>query len=352
MRSLIAALRTLVLPAGTTSGRRIVLDGVEGEIEVYDTNNILRVNIGEDSAVKVYDVSGDLRISLEAGTLKVFDDNEVQIGSISASNGFRSDDATTDAFVQMHSQPSSAFLMMGPPEPAGESFVFGIIDTDYDDLGGSVYRPRMTLLGPNDVGKDFGAIFLDGETTDGLQRPKLTVGGFNEMHLNLPDGDFVHNGVSAPRGTRPAGLATAAGPTALSNTAGTWTDLVTLSNYPVEGGRRYLITGDPGHSTVSGGSGFAVGDFWDYEVERDEGAGYGAITPVRPFKRYRNNAGTVAQRWPSPIVLGIYHPAADDTVSFKMRAVKGGGAATVTSTVDTAGGASPHMILVQDIGAA
>jgi predicted RecA/RadA family phage recombinase len=41
MKSLIANLRNLVLPFGATSGPRIVLDGVDGEIDVYDANNNL-----------------------------------------------------------------------------------------------------------------------------------------------------------------------------------------------------------------------------------------------------------------------------------------------------------------------
>src|SRR5262245_3810039 len=39
MRSLIAALRTLVLPFGATPGRRIIIDGVNGTITVFDANN-------------------------------------------------------------------------------------------------------------------------------------------------------------------------------------------------------------------------------------------------------------------------------------------------------------------------
>lgn len=41
MKSFIAALRSLVLPFGATSGPRIVLDGVNGSIQVYDAANTL-----------------------------------------------------------------------------------------------------------------------------------------------------------------------------------------------------------------------------------------------------------------------------------------------------------------------
>lgn len=46
MRSILASLRTLVLPFGATSGRRLILDGVNGAIEAYDAANRLRIKIG------------------------------------------------------------------------------------------------------------------------------------------------------------------------------------------------------------------------------------------------------------------------------------------------------------------
>jgi hypothetical protein len=53
MRSFLAALRTLVLPYGKTSGQRIVLDGVNGEIDVYDDTNQKAVAIGPGPEVLV-----------------------------------------------------------------------------------------------------------------------------------------------------------------------------------------------------------------------------------------------------------------------------------------------------------
>ncbi len=55
--ALAAILRTLVLPAGATSGRRIVLDGVNGLIEVYDAAGLLRERIGFADAYELS--SGD-----------------------------------------------------------------------------------------------------------------------------------------------------------------------------------------------------------------------------------------------------------------------------------------------------
>lgn len=45
MKSLVAALRTLVLPWGRTTGTRIVLDGVNGRILIYDANDVVIAEI-------------------------------------------------------------------------------------------------------------------------------------------------------------------------------------------------------------------------------------------------------------------------------------------------------------------
>lgn len=49
MRSFLAALRTLVLPFGATSGTRILLDGVNGVIALYDALDARRVWLGQDA---------------------------------------------------------------------------------------------------------------------------------------------------------------------------------------------------------------------------------------------------------------------------------------------------------------
>lgn len=61
MRSIFAALRSLVLPYGATSGQRIVLDGVNGRISVYDSASRLRLQITTSSPeLAVYDAAGNL----------------------------------------------------------------------------------------------------------------------------------------------------------------------------------------------------------------------------------------------------------------------------------------------------
>lgn len=57
MKSFLAALRTLVLPYGTTTGKRIILDGVNGRIEVYAASND-RIAFIDDTGVWVTDPDG------------------------------------------------------------------------------------------------------------------------------------------------------------------------------------------------------------------------------------------------------------------------------------------------------
>jgi hypothetical protein len=64
MRSFIAALRTLVLPFGATSGRRIVLDGTLGTITIYDTGGNKLLTLDGTNGIAVYDTAGNIRTQL------------------------------------------------------------------------------------------------------------------------------------------------------------------------------------------------------------------------------------------------------------------------------------------------
>jgi hypothetical protein len=63
VKSVIAALRTLVLPFGATSGRRIILDGVTGTILFYDALNRLRLQLAsstDQGEIRFYPTTGDM----------------------------------------------------------------------------------------------------------------------------------------------------------------------------------------------------------------------------------------------------------------------------------------------------
>jgi hypothetical protein len=104
---------------------------------------------------------------------------------------------------------------------------------------------------------------------------------------------------------------------------------------------------------VSGGSGFTVGDFWEFTLERRVGGVSGTwdqLPGIPALVRVRANVA-IAARFPIPITVGVYQPSASAAqVEFRARATKGGGAATVTTGVGANGGTSPLQIHVEDMG--
>lgn len=107
MRSIIAALRTLVLPYGQTSGQRIVLDGVNGKIQIYDGSNRL---------VSEIDATG-IEITGSNGTSIEMDPNGAY-PSIQLWNSTH----TNDARIELTSDPVNAFLRIqsGEFDPPGD----------------------------------------------------------------------------------------------------------------------------------------------------------------------------------------------------------------------------------------
>ena len=69
MKSMIASLRSLTLPFGATEGQRIELDGINGEIRVYDTDGDLLIKIDGEFGFEGYDPEGDLRVRLSTPLL-------------------------------------------------------------------------------------------------------------------------------------------------------------------------------------------------------------------------------------------------------------------------------------------
>lgn len=81
MKSFIAALRSLVLPYGRTTGRRIVLDGDNGVIDVYDATSTLAVRITSQTpaGITVYGPDGQIQLSGEEGTWTAADGSKIVI---------------------------------------------------------------------------------------------------------------------------------------------------------------------------------------------------------------------------------------------------------------------------------
>jgi hypothetical protein len=71
MQSLFAYLRTLVLPFGVTTGIRIVLDGVNGVISIYDASNNLVAQVDSTGVVTI-DPANSSKIKLEPHIVGAF----------------------------------------------------------------------------------------------------------------------------------------------------------------------------------------------------------------------------------------------------------------------------------------
>jgi hypothetical protein len=350
VRSLIAALRTLVLPAGATTGGRIVLDGINGTIDIYDS-------------------AGDLMVTLDPNGIRVLTDGD-PLAQLNAS-GLEIQDSAGNPRLNIGTGGLPSYMLLSTGEPEEDNYAkIGVLKTfDNGTLRGGTTEITSPSYGFQEIGiglrvyddqtKSPGYVF-DTSQYQGSADPYVDLCGFGGAPLTVVARDYWIGISSDGNGTPPTkslslprgciDLGTSTSDVTLSTTAGTFSDIVSVANVPVVGGRRYRVTYDGGHSFVSGGSGFAVGDNWEFHLQRNEGAGYGELTvPVR--KRVRANVA-IAARFPIPTLIGYYEPAADDTVSFKMRAAKIGGAATVATALETSAGSFPFSIAVDDIGEA
>jgi hypothetical protein len=156
MRSAFAAfLRGFVLPFGAT-GQRIVFDGDNGRIDVYNNANQLIGRfgpVGNAMFVSVADPGG-ARAVLAAGS-------------------------------------GSSQLLLDPPDWSGHTIVTGTLQGDIDTGTG---QPFIVIGSPTVDGGDDLRVFLFGETTGG-DRPALYIDGGS----GLP-ADLLLNGRSMPRG--------------------------------------------------------------------------------------------------------------------------------------------------------
>ncbi len=124
MRSFLAALRNLVLPYGTTTGTRIVLDGVNGKIVIYNASN--QAILTMDSA------TGAITAVNPADQSQVI---------------FNSGDAAEITFV--------------PAPVVGQTFDNAFIYTD-EQADGSGVAAYLALISPAVAGGDPARFFLSG----------------------------------------------------------------------------------------------------------------------------------------------------------------------------------------------
>ena len=135
----------------------------------------------------------------------------------------------------------------------------------------------------------------------------------------------------------------------LSTTAGVYTDVVLGHTFTPMSGRRYLVTFYGGDNLFISGSGFATTDTWKLKFQVSVAGG--AYADLVPGPMYIARA-PVAQafRYPIPMFISDYLAGSASTLNFKPMATKFSGAGTVTSTMETGTGASPFVMLVEDVG--
>jgi hypothetical protein len=145
MRDDLANIVVLVLPAGATTGSRIVLDGIEGEIEVYDSNNVLVGLISSTAIIKALHSSGSFAALVPSG--------------------------------------NASALQLRPPSIVGHSFSsFGQV---YSDTVGTDNHPFTNINSPRIDGNDGTQITLFGEDDDGNDRRIFTQADLLEVDNDL-----------------------------------------------------------------------------------------------------------------------------------------------------------------------
>lgn len=131
MKSFIAALRSLVLPYGAISGARIVLDGVNGSIQVYSAANVL---------IGVIDGNG-LTITGSAQRVTIDQNGELFVRPL----------PNTGSFVALTTSLTFGGVIFLEPENStigGVTFTPGTIYADNIDTGGVSARPYVKILSP------------------------------------------------------------------------------------------------------------------------------------------------------------------------------------------------------------
>ena len=190
MRSLFAALRTLVLPAGATTGPRIVLNGLAGRIEIYDAAGDLYATIDPTTGITTF-LAGD-----------------------------------PDTFVRLITD-----LTDGPLIEFGQSDsdvnIPGYIQQYIAGAGGT--RNLVMELSPGKFSGAFDSyIIITSESEDGTE----------DGHVNIKSDDLRVDGQSLPRGLSPGLDFVDTGNDA--HTITEVTDMV-IADYFAIGGRTYEV---------------------------------------------------------------------------------------------------------------
>lgn len=190
MRSLIAALRTLVLPYGATSGARIVLDGVNGQILVYDANGDLAADIIPGFGFEVWDPNGNLRLRLSSPLAGAYSSLQMWTGVL---------DETNQALISLADFGPMNRLVITPGEQDSKGAMeWTLCSAPNDDSIGALLQAVCLTL--NDAGNLRPTIDLTGAAapSEGV-RPHTVV---YDLWQGTPNsfGEAPTKGRSYPRG--------------------------------------------------------------------------------------------------------------------------------------------------------
>jgi hypothetical protein len=352
MKSTIASLRSLTLPFGATSGGRIVLDGVTGKIQIYDSNNDLVLELaseltgtdpGTGGGLAVYDPDTALRATLVApdiwpgaATLVLLSNapNETTAGmvSIDAADLYDVRQYLTLSAGDRNSKGDMLFYLASA---ASDDSLGAMLQVDCFPIGATSPQPIVDFTGASiQPGADAPRVIVHdlwSGTAIGSLEPPTQVQSYG-------------------RGAHPDWFAEApASDVVLSTTNGVYTTLVEVTDVPCLQGRTYEVIYTGADNLLTGGSGFAASDNWRYRIHRKVGAGSYLSMGCQNTIRANVAAGA---RFPVPPLIGYFSPTADALVDFKAEAAKVAGASTVTSEFEVAAGDCDMQIQVKDIGAA
>jgi hypothetical protein len=317
----IALIQSLTLPAGAITGQRIVLDGTQGNIRIYDAANHLVVLIDPVGFIELY--------STTTGNLIATMDDQ----------GFTSYAAATTGLRTARLQQSGLFIYD----------VNGDISGVWDDTGIGLqvvpadlfFRHKIKLDGVTEWGS--GALARDVNLYRAAANVLKTDDTFNAVI------DSQVNGISLPRGVVDFAQNAVVGGVVLSAVAGTYTTIVTGNAIALKSGRRYRITLSGGDFLNITGTGFATGNSWDQKAQVDIGAGFINL-PLSGRAVMARSQVAAASAYPIPVYVGYYVPGSDVTATFRWQAELLAGANTLVSTMTTNAGASPLTLEVEDVG--
>jgi hypothetical protein len=354
MRDDLANLQILSLPGGSTTGPRIVIDGINGRIDVFSefgrVISLDSVNLPSGNpALNFFSaITGEIIVTLDNGGLFVSDGNTIrallnesliirdslgfvrhriiQSGSV---NAFQIFDASEEELLSISSDDGEATFTLAAA----------------DDV---IIRSRTQA----DTTTRF-FIETDGEMwwgpggTDALDTNLQRAGAnlLETQHAFNADIDVRVNNNSLPRGE--VDFSAEASNVALSTSAGTYTTIIEGNVFAGVNGRKYRLSFFGGDNLLVAGSGFATTNAWEgrFQVSVNGGA-YADVDENMTLARLEVAAAT---RKPIFTCTERYIATSDDDLQFRFQVTKSNGAGTVTSSME--GATNSWKLTVEDMGA-